>query len=73
MITAAEWSQLEAGLKQRVNALNLFLKDIYGEQRILADGVVPEDFVYRSPGYLPQCEGILTRAEFTAISPASTW
>lgn len=59
IITAQEWSELERGLIQRVNALNLFLKDVYGEKRIIKDGVVPEDFVYRSPGYLPQCEGIL--------------
>ena len=59
IITAPEWEQLEKGLAQRVNALNLFLKDIYGAKHILTDGIVPEDFVYRSPGYLPQCEGIL--------------
>ena len=59
VITAQEWDSLEKGLIQRVNALNLFLKDIYGEKRILADGVIPEEFVYRSPGYLPQCEGIV--------------
>ena len=59
VITAREWESLEKGLIQRVRALNLFLKDVYGEKRIIADGVVPEDFVYRSPGYLPQCEGIL--------------
>ena len=59
IITAQEWSALERGLIQRVTALNLFLKDVYGEKRIIANGVVPEDFVYRSPGYLPQCEGIL--------------
>ena len=58
VITHQEWVSLERGLVQRVKALNLFLKDIYGEKRILADGVVPEEFVYRSPGYLPQCEGI---------------
>ena len=58
IITAQEWSGLEKGLVQRVRALNLFLKDVYGEKRIIADGVVPEDFVYRSPGYLPQCEGV---------------
>ena len=58
IITAQEWEQLEKGLAQRVTALNLFLKDIYGKKQILADGIVPEDFVYRSPGYLPQCEGI---------------
>ena len=59
VIEAQEWAQLERGLSQRVRALNLFLRDVYGEKRIIADGVVPEDFVYRSPGYLPQCEGIL--------------
>ena len=59
VITAEEWEELEKGLRQRVNALNLFLKDIYSEKKIVADGVVPEDFIYRSPGYLPQCEGIL--------------
>ena len=58
IITAQEWERLEKGLAQRVTALNLFLKDIYGKKQILADGIVPEDFVYRSPGYLPQCEGI---------------
>ena len=59
VITASEWSVLERGLIQRVKSLNLFLKDVYGEKRIIADGTVPEDFVFRSPGYLPQCEGIL--------------
>ena len=59
IITAQEWSVLERGLRQRVEALNHFLRDIYGAKRILSDGVVPEDFVYRSPGYLPQCEGIM--------------
>ena len=59
IITAEEWELLEAGLIQRVNALNCFLKDIYSEKKIIEDGVVPEDFVFRSPGYLPQCEGIL--------------
>ncbi len=59
VITAGEWDVLSKGLVQRVRALNLFLKDVYGEKRILADGVVPEEFVYRSPGYLAACEGIL--------------
>ncbi len=58
VIAAQEWESLRRGLVQRVNALNRFLADIYGKKQIIADGVVPEDFVYRSPGYLPQCEGI---------------
>ncbi|MFI3166842.1 MAG: circularly permuted type 2 ATP-grasp protein [Bacillota bacterium] len=59
IITAAEWSELEVGLIQRVDALNAFLRDIYGEKKIIKDGIVPEDFVYISSGYLPQCEGIM--------------
>ncbi len=59
VITAEEWDTLEKGLIQRVDALNCFLKDIYSEKQIIKEGVIPEDFVYRSPGYLPQCEGIM--------------
>ena len=57
-IGAEEWGMLEAGLIQRVRALNAFLYDIYHEKRIVADGVVPEEFVYGSKGYMPECEGI---------------
>ena len=58
MIGAEEFRQLEQGLAQRVVALNNFLYDIYHEKKIIKDQVVPEEFVYRSPGYLAQCEGI---------------
>ena len=58
VIDTGEFDLLRRGLTQRVNALNRFLSDIYDQKRILADGVIPEDFVYRSPGYLAQCEGI---------------
>lgn len=46
-------------MKQRVRALNLFLKDIYHEKKIIRDKVVPEEFVYASSGYLAQCEGVM--------------
>lgn len=59
VITKEEFSVLEKGLAQRVEALNLFLADIYGEKRIVKDGVVPEEFVFASSGYLRQCEGIV--------------
>lgn len=58
VIPKLEFDYLEKGLIQRVDALNMFLKDIYGEKRILKDGIIPEEFVYSSKGYLPQCEGI---------------
>lgn len=46
IITAKEWETVERGLTQRITALNLFLKDIYNEGRILAEGVVPRELVY---------------------------
>ncbi|MCD8154112.1 MAG: circularly permuted type 2 ATP-grasp protein [Clostridiales bacterium] len=59
IITKEEFDMLEKGLAQRVDALNLFLKDIYSEKKIIRDNVVPEDFVYASSGYMVQCEGIV--------------
>lgn len=58
VITHDDFQQLEKGLIQRVDALNLFLNDIYSEKKIIKDGVIPEEFVFISSGYLPQCEGI---------------
>lgn len=58
IISKKEFEYLEAGLRQRVDALNAFLFDIYHDKNIIKDGIIPEDFVYSSKGYLPECEGI---------------
>lgn len=58
VISAEDWLRLERGLKQRVEALNHFLADIYGPCDILKNGIIPADFVFSSRGYLPQCRGI---------------
>ena len=58
IITRSEFIDIEKGLIQRVDALNAFIYDIYHDKKIIKDKVVPEDFVYISSGYLPQCEGI---------------
>ena len=58
IIPKKDWDYLERGLEQRVRALNMFLWDIYHEKKIIKEGVVPEEFVYSSKGYMPQCEGI---------------
>lgn len=50
VITHQEFSRLEKGLIQRVDALNLFLNDIYSEKKIVRDGVIPEEFVFISSG-----------------------
>lgn len=58
IIEKAEFDYLEKGLKQRVVALNLFLKDIYSKKQIVKDGVIPEDFIFASSGYMVECEGV---------------
>jgi len=59
IISHDEFALLDKGLVQRVDALNCFLKDIYSEAKIIADKIVPEEFVYISRGYLPECSGIV--------------
>ena len=58
IIEADEFDYLERGLKQRVMALNLFLKDIYSDKKIVKDKVIPEEFIFSSAGYMAECEGV---------------
>jgi len=58
IIDLQEWEHTEAGLKQRLTALNLFLNDLYNEQKILKDGIVPSDIVLESKDFRQQCMGI---------------
>ena len=55
---ADEWARLSAGLVQRVEAINAFLDDIYGDRRILSDGVLPPDIVFRNPQFRSEVVGI---------------
>ena len=58
MISAEEWSIIEEGLKQIISAINLFINDIYHEQKILKDGIVPKELVLSSRDYLKPCIGL---------------
>ena len=62
VIPKDDWDYLERGLKQRVDALNRFLFDIYHDKNIVKGGIIPEEFIYSSKGYMPQCEGITPKA-----------
>ena len=67
-------SVIERGLAQRIAALNLFLKDIYHDGRILADGVVPRELVYSCPHYRREMRGLhVPPRTSTSRSPAPTW
>ncbi|NND99635.1 MAG: circularly permuted type 2 ATP-grasp protein [Pirellulaceae bacterium] len=58
IVSAMLWQHIEAGLKQRIKALNLFLSDIYGDQKIVADGVIPVELIHSAPSFLTQCIGL---------------
>jgi uncharacterized circularly permuted ATP-grasp superfamily protein len=53
-----EWEHLEKGLKQRIKALNMFIDDVYNEQNILNDNVIPRDLIESSKCFLEACKGI---------------
>ncbi len=54
ILSGKEWARLETGLKQRVRALNLFLRDIYHEREILRAGRIPEDLIFQNPVFRPE-------------------
>jgi len=58
LINREEWQTIESGLVQRVTLLDLILKDIYGEQRLIKSRLLPPELVYNHPGFLRQCMGI---------------
>lgn len=58
VIPGAEWDRTTTGLAQRLRALNMFIDDLYNDQRVIADGVFPADLLDASANYRPQCRGI---------------
>ena len=57
-IEAADWKIAEAGLKQRLKALNLFINDLYHDQNVIKDGIIPEHIIKDSKNFRPECVGI---------------
>ena len=58
IIASEEWAWIERGLEQRIHALNEFIDDIYHDQKILKDGVIPAEVVLSAASYRPQCQGL---------------
>ena len=58
IVEATDWAYLERGLKQRIHALNLFIDDIYNDQKILKDKIIPEDMILGAPSFRKQCLGL---------------
>src|SRR5258706_5396960 len=58
IVTAAEWDSIEKGIKQRLQALNLILKDVYHNQFIIKDGIVPADLIYSCPHYIREMQRV---------------
>ena len=58
IITGSQWRELEEGLIQRVTALNLLIDDLYHEQKVIKDGIIPRHVIESSKSFLPQCKGL---------------
>ncbi len=61
VMSKKEWTRIEAGLKQRLTALNCFINDLYNEQRIVKDGVFPLEVLEGSKNFRAQCKGMTPR------------
>ena len=61
VISKAQWDKTAAGLKQRLKALNMFIDDLYHDQNIIRDGIIPEFILKQSKNYLKECEGVSPR------------
>jgi len=60
-MAASEWRRVDAGLRQRLMALNLFINDLYNKQKIVKDGVFPLEVLAGSKNFRAQCKGITPR------------
>ena len=58
IVTASDWERIDSGLCQRIRALNLFINDVYHDQKILKDGVIPAELIYTSKSFLQPCMGL---------------
>jgi uncharacterized circularly permuted ATP-grasp superfamily protein len=58
IITQQDWNEVESGIKQRLKALNLFLEDIYNEQLIIKEGIIPASLIASCPHYIQEVHGI---------------
>ncbi len=58
MVSAADWARLERGIEQRIRALNLFIQDVYNDQKILKDEAIPPELIFSSACYQKACEGL---------------
>jgi len=66
VIARQEWDRIEAGLLQRLTALNHFIDDVYGDQRIVAAGLVPQEIISQSRDFRPECRGVHPRHDIWA-------
>src|SRR5947209_5169982 len=57
ILAASEWETLRRGLEQRVRAINMYIKDVYGKREVVRAGVVPEDLVFGNPAFRPEMAG----------------
>ncbi|HEX3768506.1 MAG TPA: circularly permuted type 2 ATP-grasp protein, partial [Puia sp.] len=67
LISKEEWTSIETGLSQRAQLLNFILEDIYGERKLIKEGILPMELIYNHAGFLRPCNGIRQRGKHQLI------
>ena len=67
LISKEEWTSIETGLSQRAQLLNLILEDIYGERKLIKEGILPMELIYNHAGFLRPCSGIRQRGKHQLV------
>jgi hypothetical protein len=73
VIDATEWRRIEAGLVQRLAALNQFIDDVYNDQHVVTDGVFPAELLAGASNFRPECRGVRPSSGCGRTSAAATW
>jgi len=63
LIDSSEWNDIESGIRERAELLDLVLRDLYGERSLLRLGIVPPELIYSHPGFLRECQGVTLPGE----------
>lgn len=71
LLESSDWERIEAGMQQRAKLLNLLFKDIYGEQKVLKQNIVPSEVIFGHSGFLPEVHGLYAHLEYPLMIVAA--
>lgn len=71
ILEGSDWEHIEAGMQQRAKLLNLLFKDIYGEQKVLKQNIIPSEVIFGHSGFLREVHGLYAHLEYPLMIVAA--